>query len=204
MEQMTLSQIVVVTGMPGLYKIEGKRNDGLVITSLSDNKTTFASGRKHLFTTLDNITIYTTGEGISLKKVLSEMKSQEESNPPVYSNDEELKKYIEKIIPDYDREKLYVSDMKKLVKWYEILKSKNLLDTLLQDEQNKNNKDDDNVQHATESQEKESKKVSKVKNDAGTQEGVAVTTSAKSHQKAKNPAKTSAPAKKINAPRKAQ
>jgi len=131
---MTLAEIVAITGLPGLYKVSGKRNDGLVVTSLVDDKTTFVSGRKHLFTTLDNVTMYTTGDGITLKAVLTEMKKQEAGNPPAAKDDAAIKAYIEKIIPDYDKEKVYVSDMKKLLKWYEILNAKNLVEELIKEE----------------------------------------------------------------------
>ena len=66
---MKLSEIVSVTGMPGLYKASGKRTDGLIVTSLTDGTTKFVSGRVHLFSTLDNITIYTQEGNKELKHV---------------------------------------------------------------------------------------------------------------------------------------
>lgn len=131
---MTLAEIVAITGLPGLYKVIGKRNDGLVVTSLVDDKTTFVSGRKHLFTTLDNVTMYTTGDGVTLKTVLAEMKKQEANNPPVAKDDAAVKAYVEKVIPDYDKEKVYVSDMKKLLKWYDILNGQKLVEELIKEE----------------------------------------------------------------------
>jgi hypothetical protein len=101
---------------------------------LVDGKSQFISGRTHMFSTLDNITIYTTDEPIALKEVLAEMKKQFAKNPPVASNaseEDDLKKYFGSIIPAYDTEKVYVSDMKKLVKWYAILDSNKLIDELL-------------------------------------------------------------------------
>ena len=55
---MDLSEIVSIPGMPGLFKVAARRNDGLIVTSLADDKTQFVSGRTNLFSTLDNITIY--------------------------------------------------------------------------------------------------------------------------------------------------
>lgn len=66
---MELSEIAAVTGLPGLFKISSRRADGVIVTSLVDGKTQFVSGRNHLFTTLDNITMYTTGEAAMLKKM---------------------------------------------------------------------------------------------------------------------------------------
>ena len=71
---MELSEIVAIPGLPGLFKIAGRRNDGLIVTSFVDDKTQFVSGRTNLFTTLDNITIYTNDEPIVLKEVLASIK----------------------------------------------------------------------------------------------------------------------------------
>jgi len=133
---MTLAELVSITGMPGLFKVTNKRNDGLIVTSLSDNKTTFVSGRTHMFSTLDNITMFTSGDGVTLKEVLTAMKKQEAENPTSsVKDDASLKAYIAKVIPDYDREKVYVSDMKKLIKWYDMLNAKNLIEELIAEEE---------------------------------------------------------------------
>lgn len=130
---MQLAEIVAVTGLPGIYQVKGKRSDGLIVTSLTDGKTQFVSGRVHMFSTLDNITMYTTDEPRSLKDILAEIKKQETENPPVDANAKEdvIKAYIEKIIPDYDKTKVHFSDMKKLVRWYKILNDKGLIEELV-------------------------------------------------------------------------
>jgi hypothetical protein len=131
---MKLSDIVSVTGMPGLYKTSGKRTDGLIVTSLTDGSTKFVSGRIHLFSTLDNITIYTQEGSKELKQVLADMKKQEaEHSPAALKTDEEIKAYFEAVIPDYDKEKVYMSHMKKLIGWYNILHEKGLIDELTTD-----------------------------------------------------------------------
>ncbi|HEY0261482.1 MAG TPA: DUF5606 domain-containing protein, partial [Chitinophagales bacterium] len=120
---MQLAEIVSVTGMPGIFQVKGKRADGLIVTSLVDGKSQFVSGRVHMFSTLDNITMYTTDEPRVLKEILAEMKKQEATNKPVSvdAKEDEIRAYIEKVIPDYDKEKVYLSDMKKLIRWYTIL-----------------------------------------------------------------------------------
>ena len=131
---MTLSEIVSVTGLPGLYKAGGKRSDGLIATSLVDGTTKFVSGRVHLFSTLDNITIYTQEGSKELREVLAAMKAKEATvATPDIKDDEALKTYFETVIPDYDREKFYVSHMKKLVGWYSILNGKGLIEELTAD-----------------------------------------------------------------------
>jgi hypothetical protein len=129
---MTLAEVVSITGMPGLYKIVNKRSDGLIVTSLVDDKTQFVSGRTHLFSTLDNITMYTQEDNKELRLILIEIKKLEkEVKPESIKSDSEVKAFFEKVLPDYDREKVYISDMKKLVKWYNILNGKKLIDELI-------------------------------------------------------------------------
>jgi hypothetical protein len=132
---MKLSEIVSVTGLPGLYKASGKRTDGLIVTSLTDGSTKFVSGRVHLFSTLDNITIYTQEGSKELKQVLADMKKNEAAHSPAsLKSDDQLKAYFEAVIPDYDKEKVYTSHMKKLISWYNILNEKDLIDELTSDE----------------------------------------------------------------------
>ena len=132
---MKLSEIVSVTGLPGLYKASGKRTDGLIATSLTDGSTKFVSGRVHLFSTLDNITIYTQEGSKELKQVLADMKAGEAKHSSVnLKTDEQLKAYFEAVIPDYDKEKVYTSHMKKLIGWYNILNEKGLIAELTADD----------------------------------------------------------------------
>jgi hypothetical protein len=132
---MKLSEIVSVTGLPGLYKASGKRTDGLIVTSLTDGSTKFVSGRIHLFSTLDNITIYTQEGSKELKQVLADMKKNEKKHSPAdLKTDEQLKAYFETVVPDYDKEKVYVSHMKKLIGWFNVLNGKGLIEELIADE----------------------------------------------------------------------
>lgn len=127
---MDLSEIVAIPGMPGLFKITARRNDGLIVTSLLDDKTQFVSGRNNLFSTLDNITIYTTEDPIVLKEVLASIKKDGTAVPDA-KDEKVLKAWMEKVLPTYDKEKVHVSDMKKLAKWYSILDSKSLIEELI-------------------------------------------------------------------------
>lgn len=128
---MDLSEIVAITGMPGLFKVAARRNDGLIVTSLLDDKTQFVSGRVNLFSSLDNITIYTTDEAVTLKEALASIKKNEGTKAvPDLKNDADTKAWFEVVIPNYDKEKVHTSDMKKLAKWYTILNGKNLIEEL--------------------------------------------------------------------------
>jgi hypothetical protein len=131
---MDLSEIVAITGMPGLFKVTSRRNDGLIATSLVDGKTQFVSGRTNLFSTLDNITIYTNEDPILLKEVLASIKKSEDKVPfPKANDDADLKRWMEAVLPAYDKEKVHVSDMKKLAKWYALLNEKKLIEELTAD-----------------------------------------------------------------------
>lgn len=159
---MKLSEIVSVTGLPGLYKASGKRTDGLIVTSLTDGSTKFVSGRVHLFSTLDNITIYTQEGSKELKEVLAEMKKAEKKHSPAdLKNDEALKGYFEAVVPDYDKEKFYVSHMKKLVGWYNILNGKGLIEELISDQAAEEKPTDENASTEHTEEKAEGKKASK-------------------------------------------
>jgi hypothetical protein len=199
---MELADIVAITGMPGLYKIAARRNDGIIVTSLIDNKTQFVSGRNHLFTTLDNITIYTQEDTTPLKEVIAEVKKQEASNPlPDGKDDAKLKTWFETILPTYDREKVYISDIKKLVKWYSILDAQKLIEELTAEKAVEETKEEE----TTEQDEKTDKKAAAkkgAKDEKPKKEAKPKTTGVKKDT-GKATSRTAAPAKKITTPRKA-
>lgn len=196
---MELADIAAITGMPGLYKIAARRNDGLIVTSLIDNKTQFVSGRKHLFTTLDNITIYTQEDTTPLKEVLAEIKKQESKNPlPDGKEDAKLRSWFEVILPTYDREKVYVSDLKKLVKWYGILDAQKLIEELTSDKPAEEVKANDET--AEQDDKKATKKATK---DEKPKKEAKPKTAAVKKDTGKATSRTAAPAKKITTPRKA-
>ena len=130
---MKLSEIVSVSQMPGIFKVVGKKNDGLIVTSLIDGKSQFISGRTNMFSTLDNITIYGNDEPIELRTALAEMKKQSAKNPPASPNatEAEIRKYFETVLPNHDKSKVYLSDIKKLIKWFAVLDGKGLIEELI-------------------------------------------------------------------------
>jgi hypothetical protein len=163
---MTLSEIVSITGMPGLYKASGKRTDGLIATSLVDGSTKFVSGRVHLFSTLDNITIYTNEGSKTLKEVLAAMKEHEAKHSTAdLKTDDALKAYFGVVVPDYDREKFYVSHMKKLVGWYNILNNKGLIAELTSDTPAEGGAEADTAEVSEKSESKKATKVAADKAD---------------------------------------
>ena len=126
---MSFSEILAVSKLPGLYQMHKHRADGLILKSLQDDKVFFAASRAHSFTPLDNITIYTTDEPVELIDVMLKIKEQKSklTVPHPKADGEELKKFLSAVIPNYDDSRVYTSDIQKIVKWYSLLESKDLI-----------------------------------------------------------------------------
>lgn len=122
---MEYGKIVSVTGLPGLFELVSSKNDGAIVRSLEDKSTKFVSSRIHNFSHLESIEIYTVRDNVNLVDVFNAMGGSSEKLPDGKEN-AELKKYFEKVFPDLDFERVYASDMKKIVKWFSILKAANV------------------------------------------------------------------------------
>ncbi|MBM3416033.1 MAG: hypothetical protein FJY20_06215 [Bacteroidetes bacterium] len=122
---MEYSKLVAVTGLPGLFELINSKTDGAIVRSLEDTSTRFVSGRIHSFTHLESIEIYTIRENVNLAEVLKAM-DKVGLKLPDEKDSAAVKKYFEKVYPDMDFERVYASDMKKMVKWFEILKKNNV------------------------------------------------------------------------------
>jgi|SRR6188474_990619 len=122
---MEYSKLVAVTGLPGLFELISSRGDGAVVRSLDDNKTQFISGRVHNFSHLESIEVYTQRENVNLVDIFNAMEKGGGSLPDAGDNTA-VRKYFEKVYPELDFEKVYPSDMKKMVKWFDSLKKHNI------------------------------------------------------------------------------
>jgi hypothetical protein len=122
---MEYSRIVAVTGLPGLYEILSSKSDGAIVRSLEDGSTKFISSRVHNLSHLESIEIYTNGDNVSLSDIFTSMKSSSEALPNVKDN-KALKGYFEKTYPEMDFERVYTSDMKKMVNWFSALQKHNI------------------------------------------------------------------------------
>lgn len=122
---MEYNRIVAVTGLPGLYELVSSKTDGALVRSLDDQTTKFISSRIHNLSHLESIEIYTQRDNVNLVDVFTAMKGSKEALPNVKDN-KALKAYFEKVYPDMDFERVYTSDMKKMVKWYETLTANNV------------------------------------------------------------------------------
>jgi hypothetical protein len=122
---MDYSKLVAVTGMPGLYELVNSKSDGAIVRSLEDDSTKFASSRIHNFSHLESIEVYTVRDNVNLVEVFQAMEKAGGSLPDAKDHNA-LKKYFENTYPDLDFERVYASDLKKMVKWFDILKKKNV------------------------------------------------------------------------------
>jgi hypothetical protein len=118
---MNYSKIISVTGLGGLYELISSKADGAVVRSLEDNTTKFVSSRMHNFSHLESIEVFTVKDNTNLGEVFNAIKSSEEAKPDAKAEGKELKAYFEKVYPDLDFERVYASDMKKMIKWFDIL-----------------------------------------------------------------------------------
>ena len=122
---MEYNKIIAVTGLPGLYELLSSKSDGAIVRSLDDKSTRFVSSRIHNFSHLESIEIYTVRENVNLVEILKAMESSGEKLPED-KDGSGLKNYFSKVYPDLDFDRVYSSDLKKMVKWYVVLKNNNI------------------------------------------------------------------------------
>ncbi|MCX8019696.1 MAG: DUF5606 domain-containing protein [Chitinophagaceae bacterium] len=122
---MKYQKIVAVSGISGLFEIINTKSDGAIVRSLEDKTVRFVSSRNHQLTPLENIEVYTTGRNVNLSEVFEAMEKAGEPLPDGKDADN-LKQYFKKVFPSMDFDRVYHSDMKKMVKWFFLLKRNNV------------------------------------------------------------------------------
>jgi len=122
---MEYNKVIAVTGLPGLYELLSSKSDGAIVRSLDDKSTRFVSSRIHNFSHLESIEIYTVRENVNLVDVLQAMEGSSEKLPDDKDN-ASLKAYFTKVYPDLDFARVYSSDLKKMVKWFSVLKANDI------------------------------------------------------------------------------
>ena len=124
-----LSKILAISGQSGLYLYISSARNGAIVEALADKKRSSVSVTSKI-TSLADISIYTDDEEVKLQQVLLNMKEVlgDADAPSAKSKPEELKALFEKALPAYDRDRFYVSHMKKVVEWYNALKNYATLD----------------------------------------------------------------------------
>ena len=124
-----LSKILAVSGQSGLYLYISQARNGAIVEALADKKRSSVSMTSKI-TSLADISIYTDDEEVKLQQVFENLKEVlgDADAPSAKSSAEELKALFEKALPTYDRDRFYVSHMKKVVDWYNALKNYASLD----------------------------------------------------------------------------
>lgn len=126
---MQYREIVAVTGLGGLFQLLASKQDGAIVKSLEDKSTRFVSSRVHNFTPLESIEVFTTGDNVNLSAVFKAMQEKVAQFPLVEAkaDNNTIKGYFKNVFPEFDEDRVYVSDMKKMVKWFSILEKNDLL-----------------------------------------------------------------------------
>lgn len=158
---MEYSKIVAVTGLPGLYELISSKGDGAIVRSLDDKSTKFASSRVHNFSHLESIEVFTTSDNVNLVEVFQAMEKSGGSLPDAKDN-AAIKKYFEKVYPDMDFDRVYNSDLKKMVKWFESLQ-KNSIELKLSEPQEE--VEEEEVEEVKEEKPKKEKKEAKAEKE---------------------------------------
>jgi hypothetical protein len=129
---MSLDKILSISGKPGLYQIVTQTRTGAVVESLIDKKRLTVGAHSNI-SILSEIAIYTLTEEVPLREVLKKIKDKENSAPTSISHKDGkdvLEEFFFEVLPDYDEDRVYPSDIKKVVQWYNLLQKNNLLDAL--------------------------------------------------------------------------
>ncbi len=125
---MDLNDILTISGKSGLYKVISKTKNNIIAESLEDGKRIPVFAANHS-SVLEDISVFTYDEDIPLKEVLWKIYEVEQGKCSIdpKSDNKTLKNFFEKIVPEYDKERVYPSDIKKIIMWYNILFKHNLI-----------------------------------------------------------------------------
>ena len=127
---MDLRKILAIAGYPGLYQYVAQGRNGIIVESLEDKKRANIPASAKV-SALGEIAIYTDDEEVALRQVLLNIKEKMSGGPTLdakKATNDQLKKAMEEVLPNYDRERVYASDMKKLFSWYNILQKNDMLE----------------------------------------------------------------------------
>ena len=129
---MSLDKILSVSGKPGLFQIVTQTRTGAVVESLIDKKRITVGAHSNI-SILSEIAIYTLTEEVPLRDVLKKVKEKEGGKPTSISHKDSkdtLEEFFFEVLPDYDEDRVYPSDIKKVVQWYNLLQKNDLLGAL--------------------------------------------------------------------------
>ena len=131
---MEYNNLMAVSGLSGLFEMVTSKNDGAIAKSLETGATQFISSRVHQFSHLESIEVYTTHDNVFLAEVFIAMGKSKEAIPSE-KDPKAVTAYFKKVYPKMDFDRVYPSDMKKMVKWFGQLKANNIEPVLPTDDE---------------------------------------------------------------------
>lgn len=133
---MELNKIYTIAGKPGLYKVLTHTKTGMIMESIIDKKRipVYTSDK---MSNLEDISVYTSDENVSLKDVFKKIHAKVDGGKTIdhKSEDKKLREYFEQILPEYDKDRVYISDIRKMFNWYNLLVTNDMLDLTDQPEE---------------------------------------------------------------------
>ncbi|MGE4289070.1 MAG: DUF5606 domain-containing protein [Salinivirgaceae bacterium] len=143
-----LKDILAISGQPGLYKLVSNTKNGIIVENLETKKRMPAYATSKV-SALNDIAIYTVdGEDKPLVEVFNNIRNKENGGQAIEpkSSNNELKTYFETIMPEYDQERVYVSDMKKVIQWYNLIQKLDMLHLLDEKEETETNSSEESTE----------------------------------------------------------
>ena len=136
---MNLTKVLAISGKPGLYHLETQTRSGFLATSLADGKR-ISVGIRNNVSLLSEIATYTLEKEVPLTEVFTNIKNFEEGKEARISPKSDgatLEEYFSQVLPNYDRDRVYASDIKKIIQWYNLLLAKGFLEEDAQEDTQK-------------------------------------------------------------------
>jgi hypothetical protein len=163
---MDLKDILAISGQPGLYKFISQGRNAIIVENLETKKRMSAFGSERV-SSLEDISIFTDDEDLPLVDVFRMINEKEGNNPAIdpKSSAEELKQYIADIVPEYDRDRVYPSDIKKILMWYNLLLKLDML--TFEEEEAKEEKEKEKEEEKPKAEKEEKKSAPAKKKTAG-------------------------------------
>lgn len=131
--------ILSISGKSGLYVMVSRGRSTIIVETLDEQKKRFAVGVHDKITSLNDVSMYTDGDDTPLLTVFNNIKTMQDGKPvdldPKKAGKEQLEDFMAKALPDYDRDRVYQNDIRKLITWYNILVTNGITDFDLPEEQ---------------------------------------------------------------------
>jgi len=142
---MSLDKILSISGKPGLYQIVAQTRSGAIVESLVDKKRITVGAHSNI-SILSEIAIYTLAEEVPLREVLKKVKEKENGEQTSISHKDgkdALEEFFFEVLPDYDEDRVYPSDIKKVIQWYNLLQKNELLGALEEEKKEKDTSEEE-------------------------------------------------------------